>query len=102
MSDWAAFLPYQLGIGGVGGFIIGILFKKAVRLAIILIGGLILILAYLGFSGAITVNYGKLADSIRGLFGLGKEAAGWLAPIIFNLPLAGSFIVGFILGFKIG
>jgi uncharacterized membrane protein (Fun14 family) len=93
---------YQLGVGALGGFVIGFAVKKAMKLLIVLAGFFLLILIYLGFSGVITVNFDKLADAVRELFGLGQEASSWLIPIISSLPLTGGFLTGFFLGFKVG
>ena len=61
-----------------------------------------LILIYLGFSGIITINFNKLMEAVGQTFNLGQKASSWLIPIISTIPLTGSFIFGFILGFKAG
>ena len=72
---------YQLGVGVIGGLIVGFAIKKALKLLAVLIGFFILVLIYLGYSGIITVNYGRFADAILKVFGLSKEAAGVLSLI---------------------
>lgn len=102
MSGLLTPLIYQLGVGVIGGFIVGLAIKKALKLMAILIGFFILVLIYLGYSGIITVNYDKFADAILKVLGLSKEAAGALAPVLASLPFAASFFVGLALGFKLG
>ena len=102
MSAILSPLGYQVGIGGVGGFIAGYALKKLVKLAVVIIGIFILALAYLGYKGIININYGALGDSVSGALGLTGQAADWLAPIIAHLPLAGAFGLAFFLGFKMG
>lgn len=102
MSELIPPVIYQLGIGAIGGFIIGFAIKKTLKLLVIIAGIFLLILLYLGYSGAITVNFGKLFEAIGNLLGWGQQAAGWITAIISTLPLTGSFVLGLILGFKFG
>jgi len=102
MNELLPPIIYQLGLGALGGFIVGFAVKKAIKILISLAMIFFLILIYLGFSGIITINFDKLMEAVKKAFGLGQEASGWLIPIISTLPLTGSFLVGFILGFKVG
>jgi uncharacterized membrane protein (Fun14 family) len=95
-------LGYQFGIGAVGGFIVGYAVKKISKLIIIVIGLFLIALIYLGTSGIISINYGALWDALAGALGLAGSAFSWLVGIIALLPFAGSFIAGFLFGFKIG
>jgi uncharacterized membrane protein (Fun14 family) len=102
MSEIATPLVFQLGTGAVGGFVVGYAIKKVAKLIVVLIGIFLLALIYLSSQGILAVNYEKLSEAVsRGLSGAG-EAVGWLTPIIAHLPFAGSFLVGFFLGFKLG
>ncbi len=101
----SAVLPsvvYQLGVGGVGGFIVGYAVKKLSKLIVILIGLFIIALLYLGTSGMISINYEKLWNALDGLLDFAGQAASWLIGLISLLPFMGSFIAGFVLGFKLG
>ena len=102
MSEILSPLAYQLGIGGIGGFVVGYAFKKISKLIIVLIGLFIIALLYLGTSGIISINYDKLFRALANSLGLAGEAASWLIGLISILPFMGSFIVGFLLGFKLG
>jgi uncharacterized membrane protein (Fun14 family) len=95
-------LAYQLGIGGVGGFIAGYALKKMMKIVAIVIGLFILALVYLGYKGIITINYGELGKAVSGGLGLTGQAAEWITPIIAHLPFAGAFGLGLFLGFKMG
>ncbi len=95
-------LTYQLGLGGVGGFIAGYALKKMMKIVAVIIGLIILLLVYLGYQGIITINYGALGDSVSGALGLTGQAAEIVSPIIAHLPFAGAFGLGFFLGFKMG
>jgi uncharacterized membrane protein (Fun14 family) len=102
MSEVISPLVYQLGIGGVGGFIIGFAIKKISKLIIILIGVFLVALIYLGAKGIISINYDSLWKALEGSFSFAGQAASWLIGLVSILPFAGSFIVGFLLGFKLG
>lgn len=102
MSEIISPLAYQLGIGGIGGFIVGFAIKKLSKLIVILIGLFIIVLLYLGTQGIISINYESLWNALAGLLGFAGEAAGWLIGLLSLLPFLGSFLVGFLLGFKLG
>jgi uncharacterized membrane protein (Fun14 family) len=102
MSDVLSPLVYQLGVGGIGGFVVGFVFKKLSKLIIFLIGLFVIALLYLGTSGVISIDYDKLWNALSGLLGLAGQAAGWLVGLISLLPFLGSFLVGFLLGLKLG
>jgi uncharacterized membrane protein (Fun14 family) len=95
-------LIYQLGLGGIGGFIVGFTVKRISKLIIVLIGLFIITLLYMGASGIININYKRLWDSLAGLLKFAGEAAGWLIGLISLIPFFGSFFAGFLLGFKLG
>ena len=102
MSELIPPVVYQLGVGAICGFIIGFAIKKAMKLLMIIAGFFLLILVYLGYSGVITINFEKLLQAVGNLLSWGQQAADWLTIIISTLPLTGSFILGLILGFKVG
>jgi uncharacterized membrane protein (Fun14 family) len=102
MSEIVTPLVYQLGIGAVGGFICGYIFKILSKLLIVLIGLFLIALVYLSTQGIININYQALWDAAKGLVGSAEQAAGWLVGLISVLPFIGSFLVGFLIGFKLG
>ncbi|MEM3577161.1 MAG: FUN14 domain-containing protein [Candidatus Bathyarchaeia archaeon] len=102
MSELISPLVYQLGIGGVGGFIVGFALKKLSKLILILVGLFIIALIYLSTQGIININYEALWRAVSNLFGLAGEAFSWFVHVLALIPFIGSFIVGFLLGFKLG
>jgi uncharacterized membrane protein (Fun14 family) len=102
MSDVLPSVVYQLGLGGIGGFIVGYAIKKISKLIVVLIGIFIIFLVYLGTKGIISINYEALWNALAGLLSFAGQAASWLIGLIALLPFMGSFLAGFILGFKIG
>jgi uncharacterized membrane protein (Fun14 family) len=102
MSEVISPVVFQLGLGGVGGFIIGFAIKKISKLILILIGLFLIALLYLGARGIININYAALWNALKSLSGHAGQATSWLIGLISFLPFAGSFIVGFLLGLKLG
>jgi uncharacterized membrane protein (Fun14 family) len=93
---------YELGLGGVGGFVVGFALKKIAKIFLILIGVLVAVLLYLGASDIININFGALWNAVGGWIGRAGAAASWLIGLISILPFVGSFALGFFLGFKLG
>jgi uncharacterized membrane protein (Fun14 family) len=102
MSEIISPLAYQLGLGGIGGFIVGFAVKKLSKLIAIVIGLFIIALIYLSTQGIISINYGALLEKLEGIFGSAGQALSWFIGLVSILPFMGSFVVGFLLGFKLG
>ncbi|MDH7564410.1 MAG: FUN14 domain-containing protein [Candidatus Bathyarchaeota archaeon] len=102
MSELLPSVGFQVGAGGIGGFIVGYAVKKISKLLAIVVGLFVVALIYLGTQGIISINYDALGESIEGALGLVDSASSWIVSVISLLPFAGSFILGFLLGFKLG
>jgi uncharacterized membrane protein (Fun14 family) len=102
MSEVLPHLGFQVGIGAVGGFIAGYAVKKLSKLLAIVVGLFIAALVYLSVKGIISINYDALWNSLAGSLGLASSAFSWIVGVISLLPFAGSFVVAFLLGFKLG
>ena len=102
MSEVISPVVFQLGVGGIGGFIVGYAIKKISKLIVIIIGLFLIALIYLSTQGILVIKWDALWNALSGsLSGLGS-AFSWLTGVISLLPFAGSFLVGFLLGFKMG
>lgn len=102
MSDVLPSLGFQVGAGGIGGFIVGYAVKKISKLVAVVIGLFLIALIYLGTQGIISINYDALFKAMENALGLAGTGFSWLAGVISLLPFAGTFIAGFLLGFKLG
>jgi len=102
MSEILSPLVYQFGIGGIGGFVAGFAAKKISKLIIIIVGLFVIGLLYLGTSGIINISYDKLWNAMADGLGLAGRGAEWLVGLISILPFMGSFVIGFLIGFKLG
>lgn len=102
MSEIITPVVYQLGLGAIGGFVVGFALKKITKIFIVIVGIFILALLYLGMNNVININYGSLWTTIANGLGLAGAAASWIVGVISVLPFLGSFVVGFIIGLKLG
>ncbi len=97
MEDILSPIVYVLVIGGIAGYFIGYLIKKMLGLAVH-IGVFAFLLIYLAYTKVINLNFGELGTTLKG-------AADILAPLglialASSAPFVGSFVVGFLLGFR--
>ncbi len=99
----SALLTSQIAIGGIIGFFIGYAIKKITKLAIIILGVFLIALIYLEYNGFIIINYEKFQEAF-GRIGesINERLVIPSTPILTNLPLLGSFGVGFLIGLKKG
>ena len=95
-------LSYQLGLSGLGGFIVGYATKKISKLIVVLSGLFLIFLLYLGIKGVITIDYEQLWGTLNSFLGFAGEATIWLIGMVSLLPIMGGFLAGFFLGFKSG
>ena len=102
MSEVVSPLVFQLGVGGVGGFVVGFALKKLSKLVLFLIGVFLVALIYLSARGIVKVNYDALWKALASLLGSAGSAFSWLIGVISVVPFAGSFIAGFLIGLKVG
>ncbi len=102
MVDLATPIIAQLGVGGIGGFLVGYTVKKVAKILAVLLGLAVLGALYLTYIGVINVNYDKLASAVSGILPQLGKAGDLLVNLTASLPFAGAFIVGLVLGLKKG
>ena len=102
MSEVLPSLGFQLGAGALGGFLVGFAIKKISKLIAVIVGLFLLLLIYLSTQGILNINYDALWNAVNNSFSWLGSAFSWLVGVISLLPFAGSFIVGFLLGLKLG
>ena len=88
-------LFFSLSIGGIGGFLIGCVIKKVVKIAMFVLGLFLLSLFYLMSENVITINFENLYVMIGNFF---DQTIVFITNIIPILPITGSFACGFMLG----
>lgn len=103
--DWTL-LGQQVGLGALLGLAIGFTFKKAFKIALIFIGVLVLALIAMQSYDLVSINWPRIeemyygiVDHPEGLLGVAKD---WAIGFQDHLPVAGSFLVGFLVGLRLG
>lgn len=102
MNEIIPQVVYQLGAGGVLGFIVGYSIKKVAKILTVIAGLFTLALLFLEYEGIINVNYDKLLEAVENFTGIREQSSSLINPILAHLPFAGSFAVAAAIGFKVG
>ena len=95
MSEVITPIIAQVGIGGIGGFLVGYLIMRVLKFALI-IGVFAFILVYFVYDSAIDFNYTELMAR-------GEEIAAptlaFVSPLLMQIPVIGSLVLGALIGF---
>jgi uncharacterized membrane protein (Fun14 family) len=102
-----ALTPYlgQVSFGGLAGFATGYALKKVGKIALFVFGLLFITLQTLAYFGIIEINWlriQKAADPLLSQDNLQNLWNGLLAVLTLNLPFAGAFVPGLMLGLRFG
>lgn len=95
------FLIATLGGGGIAGWAVGYTLKKVAKIVAIFLGVTFITLQFLAYKHVITVDWSKVQNAMDKKY-LEQSANSFMSVITYNLPFAGSFLVGFWIGFKKG
>ena len=90
-----------IGMGSLTGWAVGYTLKKFAKLAALVVGVAFISIQFLAFHNFITIDWDKIKSAVPDE----KLQQTWLdimAIMTFNIPFAGSFLVGFWLGFRKG
>lgn len=90
-----------LGFGGIAGWSVGFTLKKVAKLAAIVLGIAIIAIQALSYHHIIAIDW----DKIQMAMPPGSLTTWWdklWAMLSYNLPFAGGFLTGFLLGFRKG
>jgi uncharacterized membrane protein (Fun14 family) len=106
-SAFNALAPYlgQISFGGLAGFATGFALKKIGRVALVIFGLLFITLQALAYFGIVEVNWLRIqsfADPLLKRDALQGFWNGLVGILTNNLPFAGAFIPGFLLGLRFG
>jgi len=101
-SDLLTPIIGEVGIGGVGGFVVGYALKKLAKLVVLILGMGFVLLEYLAYLGIISINFTALQNWAEGLIAPAGALGGFLVQFLANLPFGASFGLGFYVGLKKG
>ena len=99
MFDFFTQLLLSLGIGGFGGFFIGLVTKKIIKILMIFVGLYLFSLFYLMNLEIITIDLTKLLAESSDII---TQILNFLLTTLPYLPISGSFTLGFVLGITKG
>ncbi len=102
LSNLLTPLVGELGIGGVGGFLVGFAIKKAAKIMALIIGLFFLSLQYLAYKNIITIDYGALQLYANQILGQTAGAQTWLTDFIVHAPFGAAFVGGLYIGLQKG
>ena len=95
MSELINPLISQIGIGGIGGFLVGYLLKRLIKFALIM-GVIAFILLYFVYDKAIDFNYTELMARAEVI---AVPVWSFVSPLLSQIPIIGSLIIGVLIGF---
>jgi uncharacterized membrane protein (Fun14 family) len=100
---WEIFGPLlpQMGFGGVLGWAVGFFAKKSLKVVALIVAFFFIVLQVLGHYEYVDVNFVKMAQDFGQYANEDLVSAIW-GFFTDNLPFGGSFVIGFMLGFKMG
>lgn len=102
--DWGRLLG-QLGLGTVLGLAVGYATKKAIKVALIVVAIVLVISIALSKAGFITINWDVIDQwwsSTVTNRGTADIASSWIQWFASSIAVSGSFVAGFLIGFKSG
>ncbi len=95
----------QLTFGGLAGFATGYALKKIGKVLAVILGIGFLSLQLLAYAGYIQIDWTRIQQDVDPLLDQARLQGLWnqlLEVLTFNLPFAGGFTAGFVLGLKRG
>ena len=102
IPDNYKFILTTLGAGGIAGWAVGFTLKKVAKIFALILGIVFVSLQVLAYKKLISIDWSKIESLVAGNQELENSVSGVMSVITYNLPFAGSFIIGFWLGFKKG
>jgi uncharacterized membrane protein (Fun14 family) len=102
IPDNYKFILTTLGAGGVAGWAVGFTLKKVAKIFALILGVVFVSLQVLAYKNLISIDWGKIESMVTENKQLESSVSGVMSVITYNLPFAGSFLVGFWLGFRKG
>lgn len=103
--DWA-FLGQRVGLGALLGLAVGYTAKKALKVVLIVLAVVLLLLLGLQSLDMITINWHVVEQAYTQAFqqptGIIGRLTDWAGELSVLIPVAGSFTLGFVIGFRLG
>ncbi|HEY9070776.1 MAG TPA: FUN14 domain-containing protein [Candidatus Ozemobacteraceae bacterium] len=95
------FFVTTLGFGGIAGWCVGFTLKKFAKMAALVVGMIFMSIQYLAYNNYVTVDWEKIRQTVPAS-GMEQLWAGLMSVFTYNLPFAGAFAAGLLMGFRRG
>ncbi len=95
------FALVTLGGGGIAGWAVGFTLKKFAKFAALIVGIAFISLQILAFHKFITIDWDAIKSAVPDE-SIERSATSIMSVVTYNLPFAGSFLIGLWLGFRKG
>lgn len=103
MSHFLTDILFRMGAGAFAGFLVAFASKKFARIMAVIAGLILSLFAYLNYQGIIAVDRDTLISFIKKVTeSVVGQYPTFLQFLSANSLLGGGFIIGFILGLKMG
>lgn len=90
-------LLIDMGYAGFAGFVVGFAVRRVLNIFLLLVGLYLVSIMWLASKGIVQVQWDQLFGFIGGMF---ESLSDFLQGLVTKLAFAGSFTVGFFLGFR--
>ncbi len=99
--------PYigQITFGGLAGFVTGYALKKIGKVLAVVLGLGFILLQLLAYAGYVQIDWVRIQQSVQPLLSQDNLRTGWdqlVRLLTYNLPFAGGFTVGLLIGLRRG
>jgi len=101
LPDDVKFILMTLGGGGLAGWAVGFTLKKVAKLAALVLGVAFISIQSLAYYRYITIDWERIKTQVPDE-SIEQSANSLMSVLTYNLPFAGSFLVGFWMGFRKG
>ena len=99
ISDSLAPIVFQIAIGGIGGFLVGYVVSRVLKVALIIMA-VVISLVLLAYFNVIGMDYSGLSELASNFVTAIDPALSMLTPLFEHIPFIASFVVGLILGVR--
>jgi len=103
--DWGL-LGQRVGLGVLLGLAVGYTAKKALKVLLVIVAVLLLVLLLLQHYSFISINWHIIEEAYTQAFrhpnGIFGSLSGWASQLDMLIPVAGSFVMGFLIGLRLG
>ena len=100
-SSQIGFNVLTLGFGGLSGWAVGYTLKKFAKLTALIVGIAFISIQLLAYNHFLKIDWEKIKQAVPDEQ-IEQTTTAFMSMVTYNLPFAGTFIIGFWFGFRRG